>query len=76
MTLLSQNPSRDAKKDISNVTDFGNLFKPVWPLAEDKLTWYAVLGPIPQGKLSSAVYHTEQRNFHNGEQRVVLKYFN
>ena len=77
VTLLSQNPSRDAKEGISNVTDFGTLFKPVFrPLAEDKLTWHAVLGPIAQGKLSSAVYHTEQRNFHNGEQRVVLKYFN
>ena len=77
VTLLSQKPSRDAKEDISNVTDFGTLVKPVFrPLAEDKLTWHAVLGPIPQGKLSSAVYHTEQRNFHNGEQRVVLKYFN
>ena len=55
VTLLSQNPSRDAKEDISNVTDFGTLVKPVFrPLAEDKLTWHAVLGPIPQRKLSSA----------------------
>ena len=56
VTLLSQNPSRDAKEDISNVTDFGTLVKPVFrPLAEDKLTWHAVLGPIPQRKLSSAI---------------------
>ena len=55
VTLLSQKPSRDAKEDISNVTDFGTLFKPVFrPPAEDKLTWHAVLGPIPQRKLSSA----------------------